>query len=68
MPDYSGKSRTCLIRTKEAQGVAMLKHHITQLVNIPVFDAWAAYLWQAGTLAHLVTHPTCTGGIDIWSV
>jgi len=37
-PNYGGKSRTCIVRTDEAQGVAMLKHHITQLVNVPVLD------------------------------
>jgi len=38
-PNYGGKSRTCILRTDAAQGIAMLKHHITQLVSIPVFDA-----------------------------
>lgn len=67
-PNYGGKSRTCIIRTDEAQGVAMLKHHVTQLVNIPVFDVWADYLWGAGTLASLVSRPVRAGGIDLWRV
>lgn len=67
-PNYGGKSRTCIIRTSEAQGVAMLKYHITQLVNIPVFDAWADYLWDAGALACLVSRPVRAGGIDLWAV
>ncbi|MCC6189944.1 MAG: zinc ribbon domain-containing protein [Anaerolineales bacterium] len=67
-PDYDGKSRTCILRTDEAQGVAMLRHHITRLVNVPVFDAWAAYLWDAGTRANLVSYPVLAGGIDLWAV
>ena len=68
VPNYGGKSRTCIVRMDEAQGVAMLKHHITQLVNVPVFDHWADYLWDAGALASLVSRPTRTGGIDLWNV
>jgi len=67
-PNYGGKSRTCIIRTGEAHGVAMLKHHITQLVAVPVFDTWADYLWDAGALASLVVRPLRAGGIDLWSV
>jgi len=67
-PNYGGKSRTCIIRIDEAHGVAMLKHHITQLVAVPVFDAWADYLWDAGALASLVVRPIRAGGIDLWSV
>ncbi|MEP7288629.1 MAG: hypothetical protein ABI947_22985 [Chloroflexota bacterium] len=67
-PNYGGKSRTCILRTDEAQGVAMLKHHVTQLVTIPVFDAWADYLWDAGALACLVSRPIRAGGIDLWAV
>jgi hypothetical protein len=67
-PNYGGKSRTCILRTDEAQGIAMLKHHVTQLVNIPVFDSWADYLWDAGALASLVYRPARAGGIDLWGV
>jgi hypothetical protein len=67
-PNYGGKSRTCIVRTDEAQGVAMLKHHVTQLVNVPVFDGWTDYLWTAGELACLVTRPIRAGGIDLWAV
>ena len=67
-PNYDGKARTYLFRTDAAQGIAMLKHHITQLVNVPVFDAWADYLWEAGTLACLVMPPIHAGGIDLWRV
>ena len=67
-PNYGGKSRTCIVRTDEAQAVTMLKHHVTQLVNVPVFDAWADYLWDAGALASLVSQPLRAGGVDLWSV
>lgn len=64
----SGKSRMCIVRTHEAQGVAMLKHHVTQSVNILVFDAWGDYLWDVGALAALASRSTRTGGIDLWSM
>jgi hypothetical protein len=67
-PNYGGKSRTCILRTDEAQGVAMLKQHITRLVAVPVFDAWAGYLWDAGALACLISRPVRAGGVDLWSV
>ena len=43
----------------------MLRHHVTQLVNVPVFEMWAAYLWDAGTRANLVSRPVRAGGIDL---
>lgn len=67
-PNYGGQSRTCILRTDEAQGIAMLKHHVMQLVNVPVFDTWAGYLWDAGTLASLISRPVRAGGIDLWAV
>jgi hypothetical protein len=67
-PNYGGKSTTFLIRTSEAQAIARLKQHVTELVNIPVFDSWATYLWQTGQKANLV-HPTQSAGeIDLWTV
>lgn len=67
-PNYGGKSRTCILRTDEAQGIAMLKHHITQLVSVPVFDSWSNFLWDAGELACLVSRPIRAGGVDLWTV
>jgi len=67
-PNYGGKSTTFIFRTSEAQAIAKLKHHITQLVNIPVFDIWSAYLYQAGQQAMLVRKARSAGGIDLLSV
>lgn len=67
-PNYSGKATTFIFRTSDAQAAAKLKHHVTQLVNIPVFDAWSAYLYDAGQRAMLVRKTRSAGGIDLLSV
>lgn len=67
-PNYSGKSTTFIFRTSDAQATAKLRHHVTQLVNIPVFDAWSAYLYDAGQRAMLVRKARSAGGIDLLSV
>lgn len=53
-PNYGGKSTTFVLRTYEAQAIAKLKHHVTELVKVPVFDDWASYLYHAGQSAMLV--------------
>src|SRR5258708_9593865 len=40
-PNYGGKSTTFIIRTSEEQAIAQIKQHVTELVNIPLFDACA---------------------------
>ncbi|MCS7072681.1 MAG: hypothetical protein NZM00_14345 [Anaerolinea sp.] len=67
-PNYSGKATTFIFRTSNAQATAKLRHHVTQLVNIPVFDAWSAYLYEAGQRAMLVRKCRSAGGIDLLSV
>ena len=67
-PNYDGKSTTFLFRTSEAQAVAKLKHHVTELVNTPVFDAWTSYLWHAGQKSNLVHRTQSAGEIDLWTV
>ncbi len=67
-PNYGGKATTGLFRTSEAQAMAKLKQHVTELVNVPVFDAWTDYLWHAGQAAHLVRKPLSGGGIDLLTV
>ncbi len=67
-PVYGGKSLTFFIRTDDAQGKAKLKAHVFALVNIPVFDVWSHYLWEAGQKAMLVRRPRTLGGIDLWVV
>ncbi len=67
-PNYGGKSTTFIFRTSESQAMAKLKHHITQLVNVPVFDSWTGYLYQAGQRAMLVRKTRSAGGIDLLSV
>jgi hypothetical protein len=67
-PNYGGKSTTFIFRTDEAQAAAKLKHHVTELVKVPVFDEWAGYLYHAGQSAMLV-RPTRTGGdVKLYSV
>jgi Ser/Thr protein kinase RdoA (MazF antagonist) len=67
-PNYGGKSTTFIFRTSDGQFIAKLKHHITELVNMPVFDAWSDYLWQAGQNAMLVRKTRSGGDIDLWTV
>jgi hypothetical protein len=67
-PNYGGKSTTFIFRISDAQTTAKLKHHITQLVNVPVFDVWSAYLYEAGQKAMLVRKARSAGGIDLLSV
>lgn len=67
-PNYGGKSTTFIFRTSDMQAVAKLKHHITQLVNVPVFDVWSAYLYEAGQKAMLVRKTRSAGGVDLLTV
>jgi hypothetical protein len=67
-PNYGGKATTFIFRASDAQATARLKHHVTQLVNVPVFDAWSAYLYEAGQRAMLVRRTRSAGGIDLLSV
>jgi len=67
-PNYGGKSTTFILRTDEAQAAAKLKHHITELVKVPVFDEWTGYLYHAGQSAMLVRPPRSAGDIDLLSV
>jgi hypothetical protein len=68
MPNYGGKATTFIFRTSDAQSMAKLKHHVTQLVNVPVFDAWSSYLYDAGQRAMLVRKTRSAGGIDLLRV
>lgn len=67
-PNYGGKATTFIIRTDEAQAIAKLKHHVTELVKVPVFDDWASYLYHAGQTAMLVRPTKAEGGIDLLTV
>ncbi len=67
-PNYGGKSTTFIIRTSDEQAIAQLKRHVTELVNIPLFDDWAGYLWQAGQAAMLVRRTHSGGDIDMWTI
>jgi len=67
-PNYGGDATTFIFRTNEGQAAAKLKHHITELVKVPVFDAWAGYLHQAGQTAMLVRPTRGAGGVDLLTV
>ncbi|MBN8590618.1 MAG: hypothetical protein J0M33_02625 [Anaerolineae bacterium] len=68
VPNYNGASTMFLFRTDDAQATAKLKHHVTELVNVPVFDAWADYLYTAGQTAGLVRQTRSAGAIDVLTV
>jgi hypothetical protein len=67
-PNYGGQSTTFIFRSDDAQAAAHLKHHVTELVNVPVFDAWSDYLYHAGQAAMLVRPTRATGGVDLLTV
>jgi len=67
-PDYSGKSTTFMLRTSEAQATARLKHHITELVKVPVFDAWSDYLYTAGQQVSLVRQTQSSEEVDMLTI
>lgn len=67
-PNYGGKSITFIFRTSETQATAKLKHCVTELVKVPVFDAWASYLYHAGQSAMLVRQTRSAGEIDLMTV
>ncbi len=66
--NYGGKSTTFILRTDEAQAAAKLKHHVAELVKVPVFDEWTGYLYRAGQSAMLVRPTRSAGNIDLLSV
>ena len=66
--NYGGKATTFIFRTSDVQATAKLKHHVMQLVNIPVFDAWSAFLYDTGQRAMLVRKTRSAGGIDLLSI
>jgi hypothetical protein len=67
-PNYGGKSTTFLLYVSEAQAVGQLHRHVAQLVKVPVFEAWAAYLWSAGQAAMLVRKTRGAGGLLVYAI
>lgn len=67
-PNYGGKSTTFIFEANEAQVIGQLKHHITELVSVPVFEDWATYLWEAGRAAQLVRKAQGQGGLTVYAV
>lgn len=67
-PNYNGAATTFILRTDDVQAQAKLKQHVALLVNLPVFDAWTAYLWHAGQTAMLVRPTHLAEGINLLTV
>lgn len=67
-PNYGGKSTTFIFEANEAQVIGQLKHHVTELVSVPVFDDWSGYLWEAGRAAQLVRPARGEGGLTVYAV
>lgn len=67
-PNYGGKSTTFILYVSEAQVIGQLHHHVAQLVNLPVFEAWAFYLWSAGQTAMLVRKTHGAGGLMVYAI
>jgi hypothetical protein len=64
-PNYGGKATTFILRVSDDQATIQLKQHVTELVKVPVFDAWADYLYYAGQTAMLVRKTRSAGGLDV---
>jgi len=67
-PNYGGKSTSFILKVSEEQAMAQLRHHVTKLVKVPVFDTWTGYMWQAGHAAMLVRSTRSQGGVDVLAV
>ncbi|MBN8590712.1 MAG: hypothetical protein J0M33_03095 [Anaerolineae bacterium] len=67
-PNYGGKSTTFLLYVSEAQVIGQLHRHVAQLVKVPVFEAWASYLWSAGQAAMLVRKTRGAGGLTVYGI
>ncbi len=67
-PNYNGDSTTFIFHVSDEQAMVQLRHHITQLVKVPVFPDWTGYLWQAGQSAMLVRPTRSAGGLDVLAV
>ena len=52
--NYRGNSQTFIFDVNDAQSMAHVYYHVKQLLSIPVFEHWTAYLWQAGQHAKLI--------------
>lgn len=66
--NYGGKSTTYIIHISSEQAMAQVKHHVSELVNIAVFDDWSSYLWQAGSVSKLIRETRSGGGITIYAI
>ncbi len=67
-PNYGGKSTTFIFHLSDEQAMAQLKHHVTELVNVPVFNGWSGYLWQAGQSAMLLRKTRSNDCLNLWTV
>lgn len=67
-PNYGGKSTTFIFHLSDEQAMAQLKHHVTELVNVPVFNHWSGYLWQAGQSAMLLRKTRSNDCLNLWTV
>jgi hypothetical protein len=67
-PEYGDALLTYILGTDDAQAQALLRHHVLQLVKVPVFASWTPYLWTAGRQARLVTAIPSGGGMDAYRV
>ena len=67
-PNYGGKSTTFIFHLSDEQAMAQLKHHVTELVNLPVFNHWSGYLWQAGQNAMLLRKTRSNDCLKLWTV
>ena len=47
-PNYGGKSVTFILQISDEQAMAQLKQHVTELVNVPVFEDWIGLSVESG--------------------
>lgn len=67
-PNYEKNPAAFIFRVNEAQASAMLRHHVSELVNVAVFDEWDNYLYSTGRQQGLVYPAPSEGGVDVLTV
>jgi hypothetical protein len=74
-PKISSKSTTFILHVSDdsrrghsTTAMALLRHHVTKLIKVPVFSEWTGYLWQAGQAVMLVRKTRGAGGLDVLAI
>ena len=67
-PIYNERSTTYLIALDDQQARQKLYDHIALLLDIPLFEHWTDYLWEAGSTAMLLRSIASAGGPTVYAI